>query len=360
MMMPQMDGLELVRRLRARPDVSDLAIVMLSSAASPGQTAHFESLGVARYIMKPVTQSMLFNAIASALGVARADQGPDASLTAGLGESFTPRRILLAEDGVVNRKVAVLLLEQRGHRVTEVENGQLAVDAFRQGQFDLILLDVQMPVLDGFAAAAAIRKIEAAAGGRIPIIAMTAHAMKGDRERCLEAGMDGYVSKPFRPQELFAEVERTQPPRETADHGSAGDATARQNGAAESAEATSGPMPCDLPRAFCLEDALKNLGGSREMLAEMIELFAVEGPKQLADIQAAYDAGDPEAVMRAAHLFKGSASLFGASAATAAAQRIEQLGRDRTLGAFPEAWADLQQRVADLRWELARVKSAPA
>jgi two-component system, sensor histidine kinase and response regulator len=342
-MMPQMDGLELVRRLRERPGGDGLTVIMLSSAGRPDDSSQIKALGIARYVMKPVTQSMLFNSITSALGTARADEEPENSLIAGRIASFVPRRILLAEDGVINRKVAVNLLEQRGHHVTAVENGQLAVDAFRQQPFDVILLDVQMPVLDGLAATAAIRALEATSGGHIPIIAMTAHAMKGDRERCLSAGMDSYVSKPFRPHELFAEVERAQTPEATPGDGEA--------------NSTTGAPKAALPPVFDMEAALINLGGSREMLIEMVDLLAVEGPKQLADVQSAYNAGDCESVMRAAHTLKGSVSLFGARPATEAALRVELLGRERKLDEFPQAWSDLQMRVAELQAALERVKS---
>jgi two-component system sensor histidine kinase/response regulator len=354
-MMPQMDGFELVRRVRERPDASGLTIVMLSSAGRQHNTAQNKSLDIARYIMKPVTQSILLNGITSALGTARADEEPENSLVAGCGESFVPRRILLAEDGVINRKVAVNLLEQRGHHVTAVENGQLAVDAFGREPFDLILLDVQMPVLDGISATAAIRNIEAASGGHIPIIAMTAHAMKGDRERCMNAGMDSYVSKPFRPQELFAEVERFEPLAAAKASRRAADESSKQSdssadAAVEASAGTQSPV-------FCLEDALSRVGGSDALLAEMVQLFAVEGPRQMAEIKAAYEARDHEAVMRTAHTLKGSLSLFAASSATAAAQRMESLGRERDFDSFPAAWTELQNRVDELQTALAKVKA---
>jgi CheY-like chemotaxis protein len=283
--------------------------------------------------MKPVTQSILLNGITAALGTARADEGPEDSLIATRGAGFVPRKILLAEDGVVNRKVAVGLLEQRGHRVTAVENGQLAVDAVSREPFDVVLMDVQMPVLDGFAATAAIRKFEAGRG-HLPIIAMTAHAMKGDRQRCLDAGMDAYVSKPFRPQELFDAVEQA-------------------NITTASPTAPDGVSPSmdggtTTPPVYDRAEALRNVGGSLVMLTETAELLASEGPKQLADIEAALASGNCEAVMRAAHTLKGSVSLFGAAAATAAARRLESLGREGAREEFSAAWADVQRDVGEL------------
>ena len=263
---------------------------------------------------------------------------PRDELTADRCEHFVPRTILLAEDGAVNRQVAVGLLEKRGHHVTAVDNGQRAVEAFRDKSFDLILMDVQMPVLDGFAATAAIRESEAKSGIHTPIIAMTAHAMKGDRERCLAAGMDDYVSKPFRPRELFAAVERVEPV-----------AAAVKSGDRATTPSPRAPEPACRPsrdacsQAFDRDEALRNVGGSEAVLTEMIELFATECPKQMADIAAAYESGDSHAVMRAAHTLKGSVSLFAAEAATAAARRIEIMARDGKLDDYPEAWADLSK-----------------
>ena len=343
-MMPHMDGFELVRRLRDRADASGLAIIMLSSADRPEDAAHAKRLGVARCIVKPVTQSFLLNSITAALGTARGDETPGDAFSANRAEDFVPRRILLAEDGLVNRKVAVSLLQQRGHHVTAVENGQLAVEAFRSGEFDLVLTDIQMPVLDGFAATAAIRELEAGTDQRIPIIAMTAHAMAGDRDRCLNAGMDSYVSKPFRPHELFGAVEQVRP----GEKGGAGAGGSR--GAAPTAAASSA---ASRPPAFDADEALKNVGGSRSIFAEMAELFAVECPKQMAEIEAAYAVRDAQAVMRAAHTLKGSVSLFAAATATAAARQIEQLGREGKLEEFPAAWATLEREVGELLAALA-------
>ncbi|MBA3485299.1 MAG: response regulator, partial [Pirellulales bacterium] len=279
-MMPGMDGFELIRRLRERPDASALRIVVLSSAGRPEDTFHAKTFGVARCMTKPVTQSILLNVITSVFETARRDEAVEDRFTVNRAEHFVPRKILLGEDGVVNRQVAVSLLEQRGHRVTAVENGQLVVEEFRDHPFDLILMDVQMPVLDGFAATAAIRELEGASGSHIPIIAMTAHAMKGDRQRCLDAGMDDYVSKPFRPHELFESVERVDPVTNDDEDEKDSDATLSLRD----------PEPDRTPalnagsQTFDRNEALRNVGGSDAILAEMVELFATECPKQMSDI----------------------------------------------------------------------------
>jgi two-component system, sensor histidine kinase and response regulator len=210
-MMPEMDGYEVARRVREDPLIKDVIIMILSSIGHPDFGAATRDLSLSRVITKPITQSTLFNAITNSLGPAQVTAGTASTIAVDESADFVPRKILLAEDGLVNQKVAVGLLTQRGHKVTVVSNGQAAVDTVMQGAFDLVLMDIQMPVLDGFEATAAIRSWEHKSGRRISIIAMTAHAMKDDRQRCMDAGMDDYISKPFRPQELFRAVEEAKP-----------------------------------------------------------------------------------------------------------------------------------------------------
>ena len=347
-MMPGMDGFEVVRRLRQRPGAQSLPVIILSSANRPEDKAHAKELCVSRCMTKPVTQSHLFDAITSALGTARADERPTDSLTAERPAGFVPQKILLAEDGAVNRKVAIGLLQKRGHEVTAVENGRLAVEALQKGDYDVILMDVQMPVLDGFAATTAIRQQEAGTGRHIPIIAITAHAMKGDKQRCLDAGMDDYVSKPFRPQELFAAVEGVASVR-TAEQGE-GSQTDDAGGSMFFRSAVH--AAAEKAGSFDRDRALANVGGSAELLVEMIDLFAVEGPKQMDDIEAAYVSGDHEAIMRAVHTLKGSVALFAADDATEAARRIEFMGREGQLSGYQNAWRELEQHIQVLLSEL--------
>jgi two-component system, sensor histidine kinase and response regulator len=211
-MMPGLDGYEVARRVREDAAIKDVTIVILSSIGRPAFGATAADLRVSRILTKPVTQSELFNAIAGSVNVERAGSPPADTIAPARSVDFVARKILLAEDGLVNQKVAVGLLTKRGHHVTVVGDGQAAVEAItgqtNDGQsFDLVLMDIQMPVLDGFAATAEIRKWERASGKRVAIIAMTAHATSDDRQHCLEAGMDGYIAKPFRAQELFSAVE---------------------------------------------------------------------------------------------------------------------------------------------------------
>jgi PAS domain S-box-containing protein len=205
MHMPKMDGFALIERLRQRPELSAAVIMMLTSAGHRGDAVRCQDLGVAAYLLKPIRQSELREAIARVLG-AREQKGAIPLITRySLGDAVDPMavlRVLVAEDNSVNQRLVTRLLEKRGHRVTVTANGREAVEALANQTFDFVLMDVQMPEMDGLEATAAIRERERHDGAHVPIIALTAHAMKGDKERCLAAGMDGYLSKPIRSQEL--------------------------------------------------------------------------------------------------------------------------------------------------------------
>jgi CheY-like chemotaxis protein len=200
-----MDGFDLIERIRQSPELSAAIIMMLTSAGHRGDAIRCQELGVAAYLLKPIRQSELREAIARVLG-AKEQKGTIPLITRySLGDALEPKaalRVLVAEDNVVNQRLASRLLEKRGHRVTMTANGQEAVEALARQEFDLVLMDLQMPKMDGFEATAAIREREALDGTHLPIIALTANAMKGDRERCLAAGMDGYLPKPIVAQEL--------------------------------------------------------------------------------------------------------------------------------------------------------------
>src|SRR5579864_4943113 len=205
MHMPKMDGFSLIERIRQKPELSTATIMMLTSAGHRGDAVRCSELGVAAYLLKPIRQSELREAIARVLG-AREQTGAIPLITRySLQDARDPAaclRVLVAEDNPVNQRLATRLLEKRGHRVVVAANGREALEALEKEAFDLVLMDVQMPEVDGLEATAAIREKEKASGAHLPIIALTAHAMKGDRERCLDAGMDGYLPKPIRAQDL--------------------------------------------------------------------------------------------------------------------------------------------------------------
>ena len=201
--MPEMDGFELASRIKQLPDSRSVTILMLSSAGMRGDAKRCRELGIAAYLTKPVKNSELLEAIIGALGKAPTPREEPALITRHSLREGHRLCILLAEDNVVNQRLAVRLLEKRGHDVTVAANGKEALAAIAKQRCDLVLMDVQMPEMDGFETTAAIREIEKTTGAHILIVAMTAHAMKGDEERCIAIGMDGYISKPIEPQRLF-------------------------------------------------------------------------------------------------------------------------------------------------------------
>jgi two-component system, sensor histidine kinase and response regulator len=201
--MPNMDGFSLTEQIRSKPEIAAASVIMMSSGAHRGDMARCQELGFSAYLTKPVRQSELRDAIARSLD-RRAKPTGSASLPrkARRIAQHHAMHVLLAEDNTVNQRLAIRLLEKRGHRVTLAHNGQEAITYLQQTTFDLVLMDVQMPLLDGLEATRMIRKQEKETGMHQPIVALTAHAVKGDQERCEAAGMDGYLAKPIRPEEL--------------------------------------------------------------------------------------------------------------------------------------------------------------
>jgi CheY-like chemotaxis protein len=293
---------------------------------------------VSSYLTKPVRQSTLLDAIMTALGPSLTLEGRAASSSRPEpGGVARPLRLLLAEDNAVNQRLALGVLEKRGHKVVVVGNGREALAALDGQSFDAVLMDVQMPEMDGFEATAAIRAREAGTGVHTPIIAMTAHAMKGDRERCLAEGMDSYVSKPLRPRELFEVLDRLAP------------ATGPDPAMAESAA----PAP-----AFDMNQALDRMDGDVELMKELAGLFLDECPQRMADIHAAILRRDPSGLKKSAHVLRGSVANFGARAATEAARRLETSGRDQDWSDVEAAWAALEEAIAGLTPALAKLGRA--
>jgi CheY-like chemotaxis protein/HPt (histidine-containing phosphotransfer) domain-containing protein len=242
-------------------------------------------------------------------------------------------RVLLVEDNEVNQQLAVRLLRRRGHAVTVSADGRDAVDLFaaQPGAFDLVLMDVQMPRLDGFAATASIRKLERDAPRRTPIVAMTAHAMQGDRERCLAAGMDGYVSKPIEVGELLEAIDAAV--------GTAGPAP----------EASAPPVASGATETLDWDRALEKVGGDETLLRELASIFLDAAPAMLAEVTAAAERGDAPALERAAHRLKGSVGNFAATEAFDAADRLERAGASGDLGEVADLLAALETALDEAR-----------
>jgi CheY-like chemotaxis protein len=207
--MPGLNGFELVERFRALPGSAGTRLMMLTSAGEPGDARRCRELGINAYLTKPVRRAELLQALVATLaGDASRPAEKQPAIRPSITATDRPLSVLLAEDNLVNQKVALKLLEKRGHRVVVANNGVEALTALDNADFDVVLMDVQMPEMGGFEATGEIRRRLQTSGQRLPIIAMTAHAMKGDRERCLAAGMDGYLTKPIRRHELFETLER--------------------------------------------------------------------------------------------------------------------------------------------------------
>jgi len=297
--MPEMDGFEVASRVRSDPQLGGATIMMLSSSGQHGEAARCKSMGIANHLTKPIDQRDLLSAISRALA---REQAPRPRLPQSMLPAELPERrlhVLLAEDNAVNQRLAASLLERRGHRVTIAANGREALAALDREPVDAILMDVQMPEMGGFEATAAIREAEQETGDRVPIIAMTAHAMKGDRERCLAAGMDDYLTKPLDSKRLCAIVE---------------DLAANRM-----------PVAVELSDAI-LEPVLARVGGDRQLLSEISRLFVEDAPRHLDAIARAIERREPESLRRAAHGLKGAAANFDASAVVAAARELEEIG----------------------------------
>jgi PAS domain S-box-containing protein len=375
-MMPEMDGFELAEQIQQHPELAGATIIMmLSSAGQRGDSTRCRELGVSAYLNKPIKQSDLLDTIVTVLHTSSVEMR-ESSLQPqpALPASHRRLHILLTEDNTINQRVALGILEKRGHAVVVAGNGKEALAALEREAFDLILMDVQMPEMDGFEATKAIRAREAAAnterGTRndeydtphssfiihhsslphLPIVAMTAHAMKGDRERCLEAGMDAYVSKPLQAQELFAIIEIVIPIPTGAETGVLG-----QEMPAE-AKAGAPDQPAPAEAVFDRDAALDRVDGDRELLQEIIELFFDEMPGLLAAVQETITRCDAKALERAAHTLKGAVGNFGAKGAFDAALRLEVMGRGGDLTHVAGAYAELEREVARLEGALAALR----
>jgi len=333
-LMPGIDGARLAQQIAADDQLKGMKVILLTSAGAPSRA--LPGTTFAARLTKPVKQSDLLDAIVTAfsgpiphrrLRVVRAPKATEASAQ--------PRRVLVAEDNPTNQILIKTLLTQRGHSVTMVKDGRQAVDLATQESFDVILMDVQMPVLSGLEATAQIREHERATGRHTPIVALTASAMEGDREACLAAGMDAYVAKPLKPEELFATLEALCL--------GVGEATA-------SSAAASVRVAHDVD----LNSLLTGFGGNRRLVAEVVDVFLEDAPAMLSRLRDAARAQDPAQMAAAAHAIKGSAGLFSQGTAYESARRLEHLARAGDLakadGACADVEADIAQLMAELRY----------
>ena len=305
-LMPGTDGFMLLEEAGNKDVLDGSTILMLSSADRQVFSDRCEDLEIAAYLEKPVSQSSLLDAIVTALdGATATDKAPE------FAPVFQSLNLLVAEDTPANQKVLRAMLTRRGHSVKIAHNGREAIDRLQSGDFDLVLMDIQMPTMDGIQATQAIRDSEAGTDSHIPIIAMTAHAMRGDREACLEAGMDDYISKPINYARLIKLVERI---------GSKGESIA-QPPSSSTAEQTSS-LAEEL--VWNEQAALERLGDDKTLLSNLITYFFEDSGPLREAIESAIQSGQPAEVERAAHSLKGLCANFEANVARAAAADIEK------------------------------------
>ncbi len=337
--MPDLDGFAVAQEIKRDPALAGATIMMLSSADGAGELARCRELGIAVYLRKPIKQSELLDAILTVLGrLAAESQTTSAATGVAAAGALRGLRVLVAEDNEFNQELVASLLTKRGHAPVLAGNGNAALAAWEREPFDLILMDVQMPEMDGFAATQSIRANEKDKGGHVPIIALTAHAMKGDRERCLAAGMDAYVSKPIRAAELFEAIGRLL--------------------SADFKEAKERPDPEGPQRAVLdLDTALGVVDSDRELLREMAQLFLNQCPKLLGEIRDSVLRGDAPAVEQAAHKLKGSVGSLGAQRAYQAALRLEELGEAGDVKGFQQAYPEFEEAVMRLQDAVAKLAS---
>lgn len=338
--MPEMDGFAVVERIKQTPEFAGAAIMMLSSADQNSQVARCRQLGLELYLVKPVRQSELLVAIRTVLGTQLLSNEIERPTDRVLDSGSNGLHILLVEDNLINQRLALSLLQKRGHVVEIANNGRQAISSFAEKPFDLVLMDVQMPEMNGFEATALIREREQASGKHTPIIAMTAYAMAGDRERCLTAGMDAYLSKPIKAAELFSTME-----------------TLISKSDANGVDIT----PVDRDQVGSDVDFSKLLAltdGNPELASELIEIFLGECPQLLTAIGEAIEQKDSVALERAAHTTKGAICHFSRGSAAKAALRLQQMG---VAGDFSEArttFVDLEASVEIINAKLREFRGA--
>ncbi len=329
--MPDVDGLTLAKEIVDQSLLAAASVIMLTSGARPGDASDLQSIGVTQHLLKPAKQSELYDAVVSslsAIGVTAAAPRVSEGVPDRPG-SVAPLKILLAEDNIVNQKLALGILEKLGHEVVIANNGNEALQEIGRHVFDLVLMDVQMPEMDGLEATRELRQRESATDSHVPVVAMTAHAMKGDRERCLAAGMDDYLCKPIRLNdmseklaELFSDpdVNLSKEPRESA-------------------------SPTVSAELIAWPEVLESIGGNHQLLRELISTFLEETPNLLQQAVAAANQHDADALKAAAHSIKGSMMFLNPVEALRCAGQVEEIAGGGNLEASRQPFADLQMQL---------------
>ncbi|MBF0496829.1 MAG: response regulator, partial [Deltaproteobacteria bacterium] len=332
LLMPQMDGFELAKKIKGNPIHGNIKMILLTSASQRGDADRCKESGISAYLNKPVGHSDLLDAILTVLGAPMPEADQKSLVTRhALKESRTKLKILLAEDNLINQRLAQAILEGRGHSVSVANNGAEAISELDVFKFDMVLMDVQMPVMDGITATERIREKERLTGGHIPVIAMTAFAMKGDQERCIAAGMDGYITKPIDPNEAIRYIESlAQEPKKV-----------------EQTEEPLGPN-----KVFDRNSFMERCVNNMELAIELITGFCDNYSKYIDDIHDAIDSGNHEKLHHSAHFLKGTTSMFSAQRTVELARELELMGKNGQMEKAEEVFDQLVKEMELVVMEL--------
>ena len=344
--MPGKDGFDFCRELRKRPACNQTKIIMLTSGASEHDSKVCKQLEISRYLLKPAKQSELLNAILFCTGGTKRQLAPAPSTPKEM-QDVASKHVLLVEDGKANQKLALALLQRWGHEVKIANNGLEALSAFEDDDFDLILMDVQMPEMDGLEATREIRRIERNKGGHTPIVAMTAHAMTGDREKCLEAGMDGYLSKPIRRDEVFNTLEQLT---QTANLNT-GRATMIPHG--ETKNDNSGAEYTGIE----WDEAMRVVGDDETILKDVVDASIGELGTLRGRLKVAVAAHDGEQIKRTAHSVQGTLRIFKNEAASTIVDELQVRGGNGQMDGIEESFQVLDGLLESILNELVEYKS---
>jgi CheY-like chemotaxis protein len=374
MMMPEMDGLELAQRVGADPSISSTKLIMLSSMGGRAEDEQGRPANIKAHLTKPVRQSRLYDAIAATATVAGAQEGTTGGTEPGADplarhdlatartdpherahERVARGHVLVAEDNQVNQKVAVRMLERLGYRADVAANGLEALEALSRIPYAAVLMDVQMPEMDGHEATAEIRRLEEGKNRRTPVIAMTANAMQGDREQSLRAGMDDYLAKPVKAGALEAVLNRWVSVEEEQEE---------SLDAATDPAVGNGPARGDLGGEILDRSVLAALRelqheGEPDVLGELIELFLADAPPRLVALREAAEAGDARTVVEIAHALKGSCSNMGAVGMGATCAELEEAARAGELSGAPARISVLEEEFGRVRVAFEKELSRP-
>jgi CheY-like chemotaxis protein len=350
MHMPKMNGIELARSIRSSSKFKNISLILLTSIDEIPSSQKLNEFGFASCLSKPVKQSQLFNTIIETLAVGQGtvQEGQAIISSTGIEVKKQNVQILLAEDNEINQEVANEILTKAGCEVDIVENGKLAIEAVLKKKYDLVLMDCQMPEMDGFEATEIIRKYEKQDkvqhknGDLLSIIALTANAVEGDREHCIDAGMDDYLSKPIEPNALIDMVNSKLPDKDVHDESGSQTATVQdiQSDSEGSDESTNGHK-----EPFDMESLLNRCMDSQEFLEKMLNKFQDQAFARLADIEESVRVGDAEQLNLLSHGLKGLAANLSAQALSKAASDLELVAKSGDLTKSEECLENLRNEL---------------